>query len=166
MKRILLILALAISTSGLASAAPVSVKLQFPQGLTAGKESTITATVDGEGASSIQGAPLAVIFDGRQNSVTQQIDLGTVGGKLQGKFTPTEGPYRVSVRFKANGRNYAFAADRDQLFTLPLPSGEVGVNFDTGNPVNGFRLPIALIGWFLGAMALCLVALRSKQFLF
>lgn len=166
MKRILCALALAVTSLGWASAAPLTVKLQFPQGLTPGKEAPITATVEGDGAKSVQGAPLSVIFDERQNSVTQQIDLGNIGGKLEGKFTPGNGPYRITVRFRANARNYAFAADRDQLFSLPLPSGEVGVNFDTGNPNSGSRLPVALIPWFLGAIALGLVALRSRQFLF
>lgn len=167
MKRTLLILALAVTALGWASAAPLTVKLQFPQGLSAGKEAPVTATVEGDGAKSVQGAPLSVIFDERQNSITQQIDLGTIGGKLEGKFTPNQGPYRITVRFRSNGRNYAFAADQDQLFTLPLPSGEVGVNFDTGSPNSGSRLPVALLGWFVGAIALGFVALRgARHFLF
>lgn len=166
MKRIVYLLALAATSLGWAAASPLAVKLQFPQGLTPGQQSRITATVEGVDANSLQGAPLSVIFDERQNSVAQQIELGTIGGKLEGKFTPGAGPYRITVRFRANGRNYAFAADQDQLFTLPLPSGEVGVTFDTGNPNTGSRLPIGLIPWFLGAIALGLVALRSRQFLF
>jgi hypothetical protein len=167
MKRILLILALAISASSLASAAPLKVNVLFPQGLIPGKETTIKATVEGDGVNSVQGAPLSVIFDGRQNAITEQVDLGPIGGKLEGKFTPGQGPYRVSVRFRSNGRNYAFAYENEYFVPLPqTQAGAIPFDFKVDDPNSSSRLPVALLGWFAGAIVLGLVALRSKQFLF
>jgi hypothetical protein len=166
MKRIFLVLALSVTAFGWASAAPLTVRVQFPQGLVPDKESTFTATVEGAGLDAVRGAPLSIVFDSRQNSIPQQVELGKIGDKLEGKVVLPQGAYRMTARFNINGRNYAVVAD-ESLPPLPLPTGDFCcLKLDTGSPISGFRLPVALLPWFLGAIALGLVALRSRQFLF
>jgi hypothetical protein len=166
MKRILLILALAVTASSWASAAPLTVRVQFPQGLIPDKETTFTATVEGAGLDAVRGAPLSIVFDSRQNSIPQQVELGKIGDKLEGKVILPTGIYRMTARFNINGRNYAVVAD-DSLPPLPLPNGDFCcLKLETNDPNSSFRLPVALLGWFAGAIVLGLVALRSKQFLF
>jgi hypothetical protein len=101
---------IALLVFGFNSASAANVTLSFSSPLKVGQETSVTANVSD--ASGLEGAVLSVIFDGAQNAQAVQVDLGKIGDpKLEGKFTPTGEVRRVTVRYSANGKNYANVAD-------------------------------------------------------
>ncbi len=153
-----------LAFSGWVSATPFKATLEFPEGLTPGKKNTVRVVIPEDQINALRGAPVAVVFDGRQNAVPTQLDLGKVGDKLEGKFTPEQGQYRVTLRFQSRGRNYAYASQ--DFLPVPVNPGVFDVTVDLGDPNTRASFPIALLGWFLGAAALGLWALRGSRYVF
>jgi hypothetical protein len=162
--RVIALMVSVLALAGGAVAAPFKVSLELPEGLTPGKESTVRVMVPEDQVNALRGSPLAVVFDGRQNSVPTQVDLGKIGDKLEGKFTPQQGQYRVTLRFQSQGRNYAYASQ--DFLPVPVNPGVFDVTVDLGNPNTRASFPIPLLGWLLGSAALGLWALRGTRYVF
>lgn len=156
--------ALIVSVMGWASAAPFKATIELPGGLTPGKESTVRVVVPEDQVNALRGAPLSLIFDGRQNAIPTQVNLGKIGDALEGKFTPQQGEYRVTLRFRSGGRNYAYASQG--FLRVPTDPGSLDVIIDLADPNTRASFPIPLLGWLIGAAALGLWAFRGTRYAF
>jgi hypothetical protein len=146
---------------GFASAQSIKANLNFPQGLPAGKEVEITASLEGD-ISSLKGSPVSMVYETGQDGESVQVDLGKVGEELKGKLTPRAGLGKVTFRFSGNGKNYAQVAqlkpeDANQATSIQY-------DFDAAVPLSRTFTPaFPVFIWILGALALGFYALRGKK---
>jgi hypothetical protein len=146
---------------GLAAAEGIKANLNFPEGLPAGKEVSVTASLEGD-ISSLKGAAVAAVYETGQDGESVQVDLGKVGEELKGKLTPRAGLGKMTFRFSGNGKNYAQVAQLKPEDALQTTS--IQYEFDIASPSSRSSTPALPISiWILGALALGFYALRGKK---
>jgi hypothetical protein len=146
---------------GFAAAEGIKANLNFPEGLPAGKEVPVTASLEGD-TSSLKGSPVAAIYETGQDGESIQVDLGKVGEELKGKLTPRAGMGKVTFRFSGNGKNYAQVAALRPEDAMQATS--IQYEFDVASPSSRSSTPALPVSiWILGALALGFYALRGKK---
>ena len=146
-----------VALLGVASAGPVKATVTFPDGLNPGQEVPVFAELSGD-LEGFRDVPVALTYEAGQDGVSQQVELGKIGGDLQGKLTPNAGPARVSLRFSNGGKNFASVAE--------LQPGQTAVEFnlDTGEPSSRAYAPfVPVLLWLIGAATLGFFALRGLK---
>jgi hypothetical protein len=147
--------------SGLAAAEGIKANLNFPEGLPAGKEVPVTASLEGD-ISSLKGAAVAAVYETGQDGESIQVDLGKVGEELKGKLTPRAVGGKMTFRFSGNGKNYAQVAQLKPEDAVQATS--IQYEFDTASPSSRSSTPALPVSiWILGALALGFYALRGKK---
>ena len=147
--------------SSLAAAEGIKANLDFPQGLPAGKEVEVRASLEGD-ISSLKGASVAAVYETGQDGESVQVDLGKVGEELKGKLTPRAGTGKMTFRFSGNGKNYAQVAALKPEDATQATS--IQYEFDIASPSSRSSTPALPISiWILGAITLGFYALRGKK---
>ena len=146
---------------GLAAAEGIKANLDFPQGLPAGQEVEVRASLEGD-ISSLKGAAVAAVYETGQDGESIQVDLGKVGEELKGKLTPRAGLGKMTFRFSGNGKNYAQVAQLRPEDATQATS--IQYEFDVASPSSRSSTPALPVSiWILGALALGFYALRGKK---
>jgi hypothetical protein len=145
----------------LAAAEGIKANLDFPQGLPAGQEVEVRASLEGD-ISSLKGAAVAAVYETGQDGESVQVDLGKVGEELKGKLTPRAGLGKMTLRFSGNGKNYAQVAQLKPEDATQATS--IQYEFDVASPSSRSSTPALPVSiWILGALALGFYALRGKK---
>ena len=155
--RITALVTLVALLANLAVAGPFKATINFPEGLTPGQEVPVFATLEGE-LETLKDVPVAVVYEAGQDGLSQQVELGKIGGDLQGKLTPQPGPARLTIRFSNAGKNYAQVAE--------LAPGQTSAEFEfnSGEPsTRAFAPFVQVLLWVIGAVALGFYALRGLK---
>jgi hypothetical protein len=146
---------------GFAAAEGIKANLDFPQGLPAGQEVEVRASLEGD-ISSLKGAAVAAVYETSQDGESIQVDLGKVGEELKGKLTPRAGLGKMTFRFSGNGKNYAQVAQLKPEDATQATS--IQYEFDVASPSSRSSTPALPVSiWILGALALGFYALRGKK---
>jgi hypothetical protein len=147
--------------SSLAAAEGIKANLDFPQGLPAGQEVEVRASLEGD-ISSLKGAAVAAVYETGQDGESVQVDLGKVGEELKGKLTPRQGKAKLTFRFSGNGQNFAQVREFDP--NSPEKFTGLEYEFDVASPSSRSSTPALPVSiWILGALALGFYALRGKK---
>jgi hypothetical protein len=134
---------------GVAMAEPVSVRVEFPEGLSAGKV-PVSANVTG-----VQNVEVKVAVDPGNGFAVSEATLKEGRGELE-----LEGVSRaalVTVKVEVGGANYA---------STQAYNNQTSLEFVMNEPRSRTSNVVPLIGWAIGIVVLGLIALRGASAVF